>query len=86
MSEVSPTFVKINHLFSVGDKNTVFQNDRFDNPCARVRPLQGPKSPESGKEGFGVEKPPLPTTQEKGGLSQKIPISPQVTTEKMVIF
>ena len=37
-------------------------------------PAQGSKPPKSGKEGFGVEKPPFPTAQEKGGLSQKNPI------------
>ena len=37
-------------------------------------PLQGPKSPKSGKEGFGVRKLPFPNAPAKGDLSRKIPI------------
>ena len=43
-------------------------------PCERVGPVQGSKSPKSGKEGFGVQKLPFPSASEKGDLSQKIPI------------
>ena len=35
-------------------------------------PVQGSKSPKSGKEGFGVKKPPFPPTPEKGVSSQKV--------------
>ena len=41
--------------------------------CEAVRPAQGSKTPKSGKEGFGVGKPPLPPTPEKGVSNQKIP-------------
>ena len=54
--------------------------------CESVCPLQGSKTPKSGKEGFGVKKPPFPPTPEKGVSSRKIPISLQGTTGKMGIF
>ena len=54
--------------------------------CKRVGPVQGSKSPKSGKEGFRVRKPPFPHAPEKGDLSQKIPISLQGSTRKMGIF
>ena len=41
-----------------------------------VCPLQGSKSPRSGKEGFGVKKNPFPTTPEKGVPSPKNPHFP----------
>ena len=41
--------------------------------CEPVGPLQGSKSPKSGKEGFGVKKLPFPNSPEKGALSQKNP-------------
>ena len=34
--------------------------------CEPPDPVQGSKSPKPGKEGFGVEKPPFPTTPGKG--------------------
>ena len=37
-------------------------------------PYRGRNPKTAGKEGFGVKKPPFPTTPEKGALSQKIPI------------
>ena len=41
----------------------------------RVRKsLHGPRSPKSGKEGFGVKKLPFPSAPEKGDLESKIPI------------
>ena len=39
--------------------------------CESVRPLQGPKSPKSGKEGFGVKNLPFPSGAEMGALSEK---------------
>ena len=38
-----------------------------------VRPVQGSRSPNSGKEGFGVKQPPFPATPVKGALSQESP-------------
>ena len=43
--------------------------------CQRVGPVQGSKSPKSGKEGFGDQKLPFPNASEKGDLSQKAPFS-----------
>ena len=40
------------------------------------------QNPEVRKKGFQGRKKPIPTTQKKGGLSQKIPVSLQGTTEK----
>ena len=57
-----------------------------DMGCESVRPVQGPKTPKSEKEGFGVEKPPFPPTPEMGVSSRKTPISIQGTTRKMGIF
>ena len=37
--------------------------------CESVRPVQGSKSPKSGKEGFGVKKLPCPSAPEMGALS-----------------
>ena len=52
-----------------------------------LNPVQGSKPPKPGKRVSESKKPPFPTTQEKGSLSQKIPISSlQGTTEKMGIF
>ena len=53
--------------------------------CESADPLQGSKSPKSGKEGFGVKKLPFPIVPEKGGLSPIIPISLQGATRKMGI-
>ena len=60
----------------------------FDKPpfCESVGPVQGSKSPKSGKEGFGVKKLPFPITSEKGALSQKIPISLVEPCREMGIF
>ena len=54
--------------------------------CKRVGPVQGSKSPKSGKEGFGVEKLPFPKPPKKGDFSRKIPISLQGSTRKVGIF
>ena len=42
-------------------------------PWESVRPLQGPKSPTSGKEGFGVEKPQIRPNPQKGRLKSENP-------------
>ena len=55
-----------------------------------VRPLQGSKSPKSGKEGlkrtFGVKTLPFPSVPEMGALSQKIPIFLVEPCREMGIF
>ena len=51
-----------------------------------VRPVQGSKTPKTGKKGFGVEKPPFPPTPEKGVLESKNSHFLQGTTGKMGIF
>ena len=38
----------------------VSEKHRAREPCKSVCPLQGSKAPKSGKEGFGVKKPPFP--------------------------
>ena len=43
-------------------------------PCESIPPLQGSKSPKSGKEGFGVKKLPFASAPQVGASSQKIPI------------
>ena len=63
-----------------------FLNDPFPKTPFSAADLQGSKTPKSGKEGFGVKKPPFPPTPEKGVSSQKIPISKQGTTGEMGIF
>ena len=54
--------------------------------CESVHPLQGSKSPKSGKEGFGVKKLPFPSVPEMGALSQKIPIFLVEPCREMGIF
>ena len=49
-------------------------------------PLTGAKIPKIGKRGFRGQKPPSPTTPEKGALSQKIPIFLVVLCVEMGIF
>ena len=44
------------------------------------------KIPKIRKRGFRSQKPPFPTTPEKGAPSQKVPISMQSITRKMGIF
>ena len=44
--------------------------------CESVRPVQGPKTPKSGKEGFGVEKPPFPPHPRNGRFESKNPHFP----------
>ena len=50
------------------------------------RPVQGSKSPKSGKEGFGVKKLPFPNAPEKSDLSRKIPIFLVEPCREMGIF
>ena len=54
--------------------------------CESVRPLQGSKSPKSGKDGFGVKKLPLPSVPEMGALSQKNPHFSTGLRKEMGIF
>ena len=58
-----------NHLGKRGLSRSLLEANR----CESV-PLQGSKSPKSGKEGFGVKKLPFPSVPEMGALSQNIPI------------
>ena len=41
--------------------------------CESVCPLQGSKTPKSGKEGLGVKKPHFPPPPQKGRLKSKNP-------------
>ena len=91
-------FVRIGHLVTTicsADRTCplifvkILKQTKSYNPsadCERAGPVQGSKSPQSGKEGFGVKKPPFPTNPEKANLSQKIPISPVVLCREMGIF
>ena len=54
--------------------------------CESADPLQSSKSPNSGKEGVGVNELPFPVAPEKDALSEIIPISLQGTARKMRIF
>ena len=79
-----------NHMSEVPRKPKQEERTFEDSPdrdatqiCESVGPLQGSKSPKSGKEGFGAKKLPFPSVPEMGALSQKIPISPQGSTRKM---
>ena len=87
---------KKRHLMGTTQASTHCQSDRSGKEdanfrvgrqsCESVCPLQGSKSPKSRKEGFGVQKPPFPTTPEKGALSQKIPIFLVVLCKEMAIL
>ena len=64
----------------------LFLSSTWGQELRKRRPLQGSKSPKSGKEGFGVKKLPFPSVPEMGALSQKIPVSLHTSTRRMGIF
>ena len=75
------------HQINSGDLVSVIPRRNYTFLCCeRVGPVQGSKSPKSGKEGFGVKKLPFPSASEKGDLSQKIPIFPVEPCREMGIF
>ena len=75
-------------FFSVPEGGTKFLYVKFSKLerlavliCERIGPVQGSKSPKSGKDGFGVKKLPFPNAPEKGALSPKIPffLAPRIS-------
>ena len=69
-----------------GDASNCGEELQSCEPPSHAQGSKSPKSPKSVKEGFGAEKPPFPMTQEKRGLSQKIPIFSVVPCREMGIF